>query len=97
MTTELDLTNAYYLNLSAVGCKSHSIRVTDSENAVFVFCDYRDHNGLGASDMKRDCGKVTDSKGSLVATICYNGRVKRADGSFLDGLTGTEWVARSVA
>ena len=89
---ELDLTGAYYLSLAAVGVNRHVVRVATSDAAVAVFNDFRDHNGFGASDLKADCGDITDHRGKLVATVCYNGRVKLPDGRFLDGMSGRQWL-----
>lgn len=72
---------------------SAKIPVFDSEDAVTLFCSWRDRFGLGASDLKRSDGKVTDDRGKLICTICYNGRVKMPDGRFLDGMNGAQWLA----
>lgn len=92
----LDLTGAYYLRLEAPGLKPQTVRVANSDQAVAVFNDFRDGYRLASSEMGTDCGKVTDSKGDLIATICYNGRVKLPDGTFLDGMTGNEWLHHRV-
>lgn len=70
-----------------------NVPVFDSEDASRLFCQWRDRFGLGASDLKRDDGKVKDANGKLVCTICYNGRVKLPNGQFVDGMSGQQWMA----
>ncbi len=70
-----------------------NIPVFDSDDAQRLFCSWRDRFGLGASDLKRDDGKVSDEGGKLICTICYNGRIKLPNGQFLDGMNGQEWLA----
>jgi len=62
------------LYLAAEGCPTLRIHVRDSESASFLLSRYRDSYGLGASDMKPNCGNVYDSSGTVVAHISYNGR-----------------------
>ena len=92
MTAALDLAGAYYLHLAAEGVRSQTIRVRFVDNAQAVFADFRDSNRLGSSEMGADCGKITDASGNLVATICYNGRVRMPDGTFMDGMSGRKWL-----
>jgi hypothetical protein len=88
-----DLTNAYYLRLAVVGQVAREHRVFSSDEAVAVWCDYRNTLGFGASEMKKGCGDVTDSKGCVVGRISYNGRVWDASGKSVDGLVGRQWLA----
>lgn len=88
---------ARFLHLSARGAATHTIRVFDIFAAVVVFNDYRDFNCLGASDLKRDCGKITDEHGHELCRISYNGRVVLPNGQFLDGLDGQQWIAYATA
>lgn len=81
------MTTNYTLHL---GCAN--IPVFDSEEASRLFCSWRDRFGLGASDLERNDGKVTDAKGKLVCIICYNGRVKLPNGQFVDGMSGRDWL-----
>lgn len=65
----------YKIHLAAKGCATFDLIVVDSASASEVWCSYRDEHNLGASDMKRGCGNVTDESGKLVARVSYNGRV----------------------
>ena len=89
----IGLTNAYYLRLAAIGIPTRDHRVFSSDEAVAVWTDFRDHNNLGSSDMKKGCGDVHDAKGQLVARISYNGRVWDTNNKPIDGLSGSEWIA----
>ena len=73
--TQLTQQETWVLYLVAEGCPTLRIRVTDSEAASLLFAKYRDCYGLGASDMKPNCGKVYDSTGTVIARISYNGCV----------------------
>lgn len=73
--------DGYQIYLAARNCPTHRLMVVDSISASEVFCQYRDSFGLGASDMKKGCGNVTDQSGKLIARISYNGRVWDADGN----------------
>lgn len=84
----------YTLRLSAVGAPTIDQPVCFADDASRIWCKYRDQHGVSGSTMKRDSGRITDAKGNLMATICYNGRVKLADGTFADGLTGAQWLER---
>lgn len=93
ITVAIDLTNAYYLRLAAIGIPTRDHRVFSSDEAIAVWTDFRDHNNLGGSDLKKGCGDVHDAKGQLVARISYNGRVWDTNNKPLDGLSGAEWIA----
>jgi hypothetical protein len=92
----VDLTGAYFLHLEAKGQRSRAVRVQFVDQAQAVFADFRDNGDdgfmLGASQMRSDCGKITDAHGRLVATICYNGRVMLPSGRFMDGMEHDEWM-----
>lgn len=79
----------YRIHLAAAGCKTFDLMVIDSISASEVFCQYRDSHDLGASDMKRGCGNVTDINGNLVARISYNGRVWDANGKLFSEAQGS--------
>ena len=72
---QLTQQETWVLYLAAEGCPTLRIRVPHSEAASLLFAKYRDCYGLGASDMKPNCGNVYDSTGAVIARISYNGRV----------------------
>jgi hypothetical protein len=51
--------------------------------ASAIFQQYRDHYGIGASDMSEGCGNIYANDGTLVATVSYNGRVWHPQGELL--------------
>jgi hypothetical protein len=73
----------WVLYLAARGCPTLRVRVPDSETASFLFAQYRNLYGLTASDMKRNCGNVYDSKGTMIAHISYNGRAWNERGELM--------------
>lgn len=80
---QLTRQETWLLYLAARGCPTLRVRVRDSMSASFLFAKYRDSYGLGASEMKRNCGNVYDSTGALVAHISYNGRAWNASGELM--------------
>lgn len=81
--TQLKQHETWLLYLAAEGCPTLRIPVRDSESASLLFAKYRDSYGLGASDMKRDCGNVYDSAGAVIAHISYNGRAWNERGELI--------------
>ncbi len=51
--------------------------------ASAMFQQYRDRNGIGASDMKPNCGNIFADDGTLVAKVSYHGRVWNPRGQLL--------------
>jgi hypothetical protein len=82
-----------FLHLAAHGRKAMRLRVFDIETAVVVFGDFRDFNSFGASDLKAECGKITDENDNELCRISYNGRVWLPNGQALDGMDGSQWIA----
>jgi hypothetical protein len=74
----------YKIHLAAKGCKTFDLMVVDSRSAREVFCQYRDSHDLGSSDLKKNCGVVTDSNGKLVARISYNGKIWNSAGNLFE-------------
>lgn len=64
-----------YLRLAAVGCPTLHVPVNDAEQIVRIWENYRDENGIGASDMTSGCGDLVASDGTVVARISYNSRI----------------------
>jgi hypothetical protein len=89
----LDITGAYYLNLSAEGYPTHTIRVRTANEAAVLWEYYRDFHDIGASEMTSECGRVTDAQGKLHARISYNGRIWDANQNPVDAISGNEWLA----
>ncbi len=81
--TQLTHQETWVLYLAAKGCPTLRIRVPDSESASLLFARYRDSYGLGASDMKPNCGNVYDSTGTVIAHISYNGRAWNERGELM--------------
>lgn len=81
--TQMTQKESWVLYLAAKGCPTLRISVSDSETASFLLTQYRDFYGLTASDMKRRCGNVYDSKGIMIAHISYNGRVWNERGELM--------------
>jgi len=81
--TQLAQQESWMLYLAAKGCPTLRIRVPDSESASLLFAKYRDYYGIGASEMKRNCGNVYDSTGDVIARISYNGRVWNERGELM--------------
>ena len=81
--TQLAQHETWVLYLAAEGCPTVRIRVPDSESASILFAKYRDYYGLGASELKRNCGNVYDSKGAMIAHISYNGRAWNERGELM--------------
>jgi len=81
--TQLAQQETWVLYLAAEGCPTLRIRVRDSESASILFAKYRDSYGLGASDLKCNCGNVYDSKGVVIAHISYNGRAWNERGELM--------------
>jgi hypothetical protein len=72
-----------YVYLAATGCPTLKIPVQSADMASAMFEQYRDRNGLGASDLKPQCGSIFAHDGTLVARVSYNGRVWSPDGTLL--------------
>jgi hypothetical protein len=81
--TQLTQQEGWLLYLAATGCPTLRIPVRDSETASFLYTKYRDFYGLGASEMKRNCGNVYDSSGTVIARISYNGRAWNGRGELM--------------
>ncbi|WP_224962665.1 hypothetical protein [Geomonas subterranea] len=60
--------------LHAEGCGRKVVTVKSFKEASEAWCQYRDENCLGASQMLRDCGKIKRG-GRMVGYVSYNGRV----------------------
>ena len=82
-----------YIYLAAVGCPSFKIPVESADMAAAQMRGYVDHNGLGSSDLKRDCGNIYTDAGELVARVSYNGRVWDLAGGLLQDIDGGLSVA----
>jgi len=69
-----------YIYLAASGCPILKIPVESADMASAMFQQYRDRNGIGASDMMPHCGSIFADDGTLVANVSYNGRagIRRA-------------------
>jgi hypothetical protein len=72
-----------YLNLAADGCPTLKIPINSATMASALLSRYRDHFGIGASDMKDWCGDIRAKDGTLVARVSYNGRVWTPEGVLL--------------
>jgi hypothetical protein len=69
-------TTTMILTLSARGVPTLRVPVASFAEASRRWAQFRDAEGFGASGLKRDSGRLTDSKtGTLVAHVSYNGRV----------------------
>jgi hypothetical protein len=77
------LVSGGYIYLAATGCPTLRISVQSADMASAMFRQYRDRNGIGASDMKSDCGSIFADDGTLVAKVSYNGRVWNPEGKLL--------------
>lgn len=62
------------ITLHAEGCDRKVVTVNSYKEASEAWCQYRDENFLGASQMFRDCGKIKRG-GRMVAYVSFNGRV----------------------
>jgi hypothetical protein len=80
---QLPVCGGYSIYLAASGCPTLKIPVQSADMASAMFQRYRDWNGIGASDMKLDCGSVFANDGTLVAKVSYNGRVWNPQGKLL--------------
>lgn len=69
-----------YIKLAAKGCMAVNVPVASADEASRIWSDYRDANGLGASDMKSGCGNICEANGKVIAKVSYNGRVWDATG-----------------
>jgi hypothetical protein len=84
MNGAIELTaSSGYIYLAATGCPTLKIPVQSADMASTMFQQYRDRNGIGASDMKPDCGSIFAGDGTLVAKVSYNGRVWSPEGLLL--------------
>lgn len=72
-----------YIYLAASGCRTLKVPVESADMASAVFQRYRDENGIGASDLKQNCGNIYASDGKLVARVSYNGRIWDPQGQLL--------------
>jgi hypothetical protein len=81
-TSRMTSTNGY-LSLAADGCPTLKIPVDSATMASALLSRYRDHFGIGASDMKEGCGDIRADDGTLVARVSYNGRVWTPGGRLL--------------
>ena len=77
-----------YLYLAAAGCPTLRVPVESADMASAMFRRYRDQNGIGASDLKRNCGNIYTTDGHLVARVSYNGRVWDPHGVLLQESAG---------
>ena len=50
-----------YIYLAANGCPTLRVPVESADMASVVFQRYRDQNGIGVSDLKRNCGNIYTS------------------------------------
>jgi len=72
-----------YIYLAATGCPTLKIPVQSADIASAIFQQFRDRNGIAASDMTADCGSVFADDGTIVAKVSYNGRVWSPQGLLL--------------
>jgi len=79
MKTEITISTPYpepyYIHLAAMGAPEFDIAVQFADQASQIFSTYREEYGFGASDMKRRCGNIYNSRNQLVGRISYNGRI----------------------
>lgn len=68
-----DIRGGYWA--APVDTRRFKVAVVDLADAVTVFEDWRDRNGLGSGNMTRGSGAVSDG-GRPVARIRYNGTVE---------------------
>jgi hypothetical protein len=83
IASELAVVSGGYIYLAASGCPTLKIPVESADMASAMFQQYRDRNGIGASDMKPHCGNIFADDGTLVAKVSYNGRVWTPQGQLL--------------
>src|SRR5579872_442708 len=72
-----------YIYLAASGSPTLKIPVQSADMASAMLQQYRDRNGIGASDMKPHCGSIFADDGTLIAEVSYNGRVWSPQGLLL--------------
>jgi hypothetical protein len=72
-----------YIYLAASGCPTLKIPIESADMASAMFQQYRDRNGIGASDMMPHCGSIFADDGTMVANVSYNGRVWNPEGRLL--------------
>jgi hypothetical protein len=72
-----------FILLAAAGCPTRRVLVASAGSASTLFERYRDHFGIGASDMTENCGNIYANDGTLVARVSYNGRVWSPKGELL--------------
>jgi hypothetical protein len=77
------MTSGGYIYLAAIGCPTLKIPVQSADMASAMLEQYRDRNGIGASDMKPHSGSIFADDGTLVARVSYNGRVWSPQGMLL--------------
>jgi hypothetical protein len=92
--SELPVTGGY-IYLAASGCPTLRIPIQSADMASAMFQQYRDRNGIGASDMQPHCGSIFAGDGTLVAKVSYNGRVWTPQGLLLQEPPAPEPVPAS--
>ena len=83
MNKKSELPGGGYIYLAASGCPTLKIPIESADMASAMFQQYRERYGIGASDMKADCGSIFANDGTLVAKVSYNGRVWGPEGRLL--------------
>ena len=71
------------LSLAADGFPTLMIPVTSADEASALLQRYRNHYGIGASNMSEGCGNVLATDGTLLAKVSYIGRVWNSHGELL--------------
>jgi hypothetical protein len=82
----VSITVAGYIYLAADGCPTLNIAIDSADMASAQLRGYIEHNALGCSDLKENCGNVYSSDGELVAKVSYNGRVWDLEGTLLQDI-----------
>jgi hypothetical protein len=95
--SKLAVVSGGYIYLAASGCPTLKIPVESADMASAMFQQYRDRNGIGASDMKSDCGSIFADDGTLVAKVSYNGRVWNPQGKLLQEPPATPSPPRRIS
>ena len=71
----------HHIHLAASGAPTLDVTIQFADEASRVFTAYRDKYEFGASEMKRGCGNIYDSRNHLVGRISFNGRIWDAKGN----------------
>lgn len=75
---ERRLASAFSLEPFLLDLNGDLVRVRSLDHAAELWCEARDREGWGASEMTKSCGVVRDDVGKLVGRISYNGRIEKA-------------------